>query len=106
MAIKKSYNGLPWQKWEQKHKDYNLAVLNADEFKNDVNFYIFEQFIFAMQYSEVKKYANEKVCKNKRNEEAAICYAYEKEAVIELLREQWYYIYKNVIKYSQAAFSV
>ena len=40
MAIKKSYNGLPWQKWEQKHKDYNLAVLNADEFKNDVNFYI------------------------------------------------------------------
>ena len=60
MAIKKSYNGLPWQKWEQKHKDYNLAVLNADEFKNDVNFYIFEQFIFAMQYSEVKKYANEK----------------------------------------------
>ena len=52
------------------------------------------------------KYANEKVCKNKRNEEAAICYTYKKEAIIELLREQWYYIYKNVIKYSQAAFSV
>ena len=52
------------------------------------------------------KTANEKVYKNKRNKEAAICYAYEKEAVIELLREQWYYIYKNVIKYSQAAFSV
>ena len=31
------------------------------------------------------KYANEKVCKNKRNEEAAICYTYKKEAVIELL---------------------
>ena len=33
------------------------------------------------------KNANEKVCKNKRNEEAAICYTYEKEAMIELLRE-------------------
>ena len=33
------------------------------------------------------KTANEKVCKNKRNEEAAICYCYEKEAMIELLRE-------------------
>ena len=31
------------------------------------------------------KTANEKVCKNKRNEEAAICYTYKKEAVIELL---------------------
>ena len=33
------------------------------------------------------KYANEKVCKNKRNEEAAICYCYETEAIIELLKE-------------------
>ena len=31
------------------------------------------------------KYANEKDCKNKRNEEAAICYTYETEAMIELL---------------------
>ena len=31
------------------------------------------------------KYANEKVCKNKRNEEDAICYTYKKAAVIELL---------------------
>ena len=33
------------------------------------------------------KTANEKVCKNKRNEEAAIGYSYETEAVIELLKE-------------------
>ena len=33
------------------------------------------------------KTANEKVCKNKRNEEAAICYCYETEAIIELLKE-------------------
>ena len=33
------------------------------------------------------KNANEKVCKNKRNEEAAICYSNETEAMIELLRE-------------------
>ena len=33
------------------------------------------------------KYANEKVCKNKRNEEAAIGYSYETEAIIELLKE-------------------
>ena len=31
------------------------------------------------------KNANEKVCKNKRNEEAAICYSNETEAMIELL---------------------
>ena len=34
-----------------------------------------------------QKYANEKVCKNKRNEEAAICYSNETEAIIELLKE-------------------
>ena len=33
------------------------------------------------------KYANEKVCKHKRNEEAAIGYSYETEAIIELLME-------------------
>ena len=33
------------------------------------------------------KTANEKVCKNKRNEEAAIGYSYETEAIIELLKE-------------------
>ena len=33
------------------------------------------------------KNANEKVCKNKRNEEAAIGYSNETEAVIELLKE-------------------
>ena len=58
MAIKKSYNGLPWQKWQENHRDYNRAVLCAKDFADDINYYIFEQYIFSLQYNEVKDYAN------------------------------------------------
>ena len=58
MAIKNSYNGLPWQKWESKYKDYNSAVLLVNEFENDINYFLFEQYIFSLQYNEVKEYAN------------------------------------------------
>ena len=60
MAIKDKHNGAPWQRWDKEFRDYNSALLKKDLFKEKVDFYCFEQYLFSKQYSKVKKYAEEK----------------------------------------------
>lgn len=57
MAIKDSYGGICWQEWSPEHRDYAKAFDLYCDFEKEANFYIFEQYIFAKQYSKVKKYA-------------------------------------------------
>lgn len=60
MAIKEKHNGAPWQKWEEDFKNYESACLKADLLNEKINFYCFEQYLFSKQYSDVKKYAEDK----------------------------------------------
>ena len=60
MSIKEKMGGAPWQEWKTEFKNYKSACLNSDLFKDKIDFYCFEQYLFSKQYSEVKKYAEEK----------------------------------------------
>lgn len=60
MAIKDSVNGIPWHKWDDKFKVYENAVSNVEHLKNEIDFYLFEQYLFSKQYLKVKEYAEEK----------------------------------------------
>ena len=60
MSIKDAKQGAPWQSWTAEFKDYKTACRNTDSFKDEIDFYCFEQYLFSLQYSEVKKYAEDK----------------------------------------------
>ena len=62
MAVKDSYEGLMWTKWDEDIKLRKEEALKSyyEELKDDVEFYKFLQFKFYEQWAKLKKYANEK----------------------------------------------
>lgn len=62
MAIKESYGGKPWQKWEKslRSKDEDEVAQFREKSENEVEFYKFLQFKFFEQWGKLKKYANQK----------------------------------------------
>lgn len=61
MAVKDSYEGLMWSKWDE---DIQLRKPEAlqeyrEELKDDIEFYRFIQFQFYQQWGRLKAYANE-----------------------------------------------
>jgi len=60
MTIKENNKGVAWQKWSSEFKNYKTALKNVDLFSDKIDFYCFEQYLFSLQYSKIKKYAEEK----------------------------------------------
>lgn len=60
MAIKESQNFTPWQDWDSGLKYYKTALSYSDKYKEKINFYCFEQYLFSKQYSKIKEYAEDK----------------------------------------------
>lgn len=62
MSLKYHFNQLPWHKWEESIK--NREVNSIEYYKNllsdEIEYWIFLQYIFYRQYSELKSYANKK----------------------------------------------
>lgn len=57
MAIKDTYDSAPFYAWESQHKCYKNALLKSDEFYKSSNYYVFEQYIFYLQYNEIYNFA-------------------------------------------------
>ncbi|MCM1050211.1 MAG: 4-alpha-glucanotransferase [Clostridiales bacterium] len=62
MAVKNSFDGVSWIEWDEDIKLRKKAALDKyrEKYKDEVAFYQFQQYIFAKQWSALKKYANEK----------------------------------------------
>ncbi len=60
MAIKDSQKDIPWQKWPSNLKNYKKAEEQIPFYKEKIDFYCFEQYIFSSQYQDVKNYAESK----------------------------------------------
>ena len=62
MALKAKNGGKAWYEWEEDISLHKAAAVNAakKELKNDIGFYKFMQFQFYKQWSELKKYANDR----------------------------------------------
>lgn len=62
MAIKDKKDGISWQKWEDPLRFREKETLNKykEERKNEMDFYMFLQFQFEVQWKKLKSYANER----------------------------------------------
>lgn len=62
MAIKDANNGISWMEWDTSLKERTPEALNEIkiEYKKNIEFYEFIQYIFTIQWSKLKKYANER----------------------------------------------
>ncbi len=62
MAVKDSYEGKSWSEWEE---DIRLRKPEAlarykEQFRDQIAFYEFQQYMFNIQWTKLKKYANDK----------------------------------------------
>lgn len=61
MALKNSFDGMPWNEWDADLKTRKSAAVNkaVTELKDEIGFQKFIQFLFFGQWEKLKKYANE-----------------------------------------------
>lgn len=60
MAVKELEGEKPWWEWSKKHAKYHECIRDIYEFEESAAFWKFVQYIFFMQWYEIKKYANKK----------------------------------------------
>ncbi len=60
MALRDLYDKKPWWEWSDSHKRYSEAVKCKNELQNEIDFYLFTQYIFFTQWRSLKEYANSK----------------------------------------------
>lgn len=62
MAVKDSLDGQSWNKWEEdlKQRDPAALALKRSELSDEIDFYHFLQYEFTVQWSKLKRYANER----------------------------------------------
>ena len=60
MALKYKNNQLPWYKWDEKLiiRDKSALLISNNELHDEINFWIFLQYLFFIQYFKLKDYAN------------------------------------------------
>ncbi len=59
-AVKNHFDGDAWWKWPKEYSDYKSCVARKSEFDEKMLYYKFEQFLFFLQWKEIKEYANSK----------------------------------------------
>lgn len=62
MAVKNSFKGISWIGWDEDIKLRRPSAMKAykETYTEEVEFYEFQQFLFAEQWHALKKYANER----------------------------------------------
>ncbi|QZY57430.1 4-alpha-glucanotransferase [Crassaminicella profunda] len=62
MAVKNQFHLKPWQEWDEDIKLRKKETIKHYEeiLKNEINYWVFLQFLFFKQWKTLKKYANEK----------------------------------------------
>lgn len=62
MAIKDYKDGAPWKEWDKdiRFRKPQAIVKYSSLLKDEIDFYMFLQYMFSSQWKELKKYANDK----------------------------------------------
>ena len=60
MAVKEQEYGRPWWEWSEEHAHYFECIKDIYKYENEAAFWKFVQYIFYLQWNEIKKYANKK----------------------------------------------
>jgi len=61
MAVKNSFGGLSWSEWDEDIKLRRAEALDAfrNVHKEDITFYEYTQYLFTIQWTKLKQYAND-----------------------------------------------
>lgn len=60
MALKAHHQDKAWWEWDENFVRYEKAMKNVAFLKDEIDFYIFTQYIFYTQWRKLKEYANSK----------------------------------------------
>ena len=60
MAVKEAENGKPWWQWSDRHAHYHTCIQDIYAYESRAAFWKFVQYIFYLQWGNIKAYANEK----------------------------------------------
>ncbi len=60
MAVKELENQKPWWEWSEEHARYFECIKNVYDYEDKAAFWKFVQYIFYLQWNEIKAYANKK----------------------------------------------
>lgn len=58
MALKEENELKPWWEWDNNFSHYEKAQKHIADYRDEIDFYIFAQYIFFTQYRALKEYAN------------------------------------------------
>lgn len=58
MALKESFSSKPWWEWDSEYVRYENALKLKDRYSEQIDFYIFTQYVFFTQFRALKEYAN------------------------------------------------
>ncbi|MCM1364926.1 MAG: 4-alpha-glucanotransferase [Faecalibacterium sp.] len=59
-ALKSFHDQKPWWLWDEKYAKYDIALKHKEEFRDEIDFYTFTQYVFFTQWRTLKEYANSK----------------------------------------------
>ena len=60
MAVKEAEGGKPWWQWSDRHAHYHTCIQDIYAYESRAAFWKFVQYIFYLQWDNIKAYANEK----------------------------------------------
>lgn len=60
MALKVKYNYCQWTLWSEEHRDYQRAMLGKGEFEQEMSFWRWLQYEFAIQWKALVEHAHQK----------------------------------------------
>ena len=60
MAVKEAEGGKPWWQWSDRHAHYHTCIQDIFSYESRAAFWKFVQYIFYLQWGNIKAYANEK----------------------------------------------
>lgn len=62
MVLKNHFDGKSWQEWPEDVRSHEAKAIDAyrTQFQDEMNFYIFQQYMFDKQWTALRHYANEK----------------------------------------------
>jgi len=59
-ALKDYHEQKPWWEWDKKYARFEEAQKHREDFKTQIDFYVFSQYVFFTQWRTLKEYANSK----------------------------------------------
>ena len=61
MVLKNHFGGKSWQNWPEEIRNHDTSAIDrcSHQYRDEIEFYIFQQYMFDKQWTDLRRYANE-----------------------------------------------